>query len=77
MFNGWDGKQYFDEVNIYDIMTAKWKFCNLKPSPEPRHLASTKVVEDHIIMYGGQGQEYFYDLWLFNTKTPGWQKLYI
>jgi N-acetylneuraminic acid mutarotase len=76
LYGGYDGKESFANIEIFDIQTQIWScaevnFKNEKPSPRNAHAAI--VINKKIYIFGGHYQNvHLNDLIIFDTIKSEW-----
>ena len=73
-FGGWDGNVMLDDCYFFDLAKQAWeKFQTKGTKPSARAGHSATIIDgDIIIIYGGgDGQQYFNELYVFNPCADG------
>ncbi|KAJ4455936.1 hypothetical protein PAPYR_9020 [Paratrimastix pyriformis] len=80
VFGGWDCRQYFDDLLVYDLARDVW--CQLvpptplHPRPSPRASHSACVVGTDMFVFGGilADSSYTAELWVLDLVTGHWTR---
>lgn len=54
VFGGWNGKQYFNDLNVLDLEIMAWKRLETSgPEPSPRQGHAAILIGTNLVIHGG------------------------
>ncbi len=77
VFGGRDGSKTLGDTWVYDLKSNAWR--EVKPSPAPGarfgHAAAFDAKAKRVLIFAGQADGFFNDVWAFDAARETWQKL--
>lgn len=77
LFGGRDGSKTFGDTWIYDLRSNAWREVKAALAPEARfgHAAAFDPQSKRVLIFAGQANGFFNDVWAFDAAKETWQKI--
>lgn len=76
IFGGYDGKNRYNDLCSYNLVTNTWKILEYENSPQSRFGHSSVICQDKLIIFGGwNGHITLNDIWVYSFASDRWSEI--